>query len=69
VEDLVEVDRGRAVALRAPSSATLGRMGSVEDIFAAWASFLVGPSSRWSTGNLTHADGGQVLGLQESGGG
>lgn len=42
----------------------LGRMGTAEDI-AGWVSFLVGPESSWSTGNVIHADGGQVLGLPE----
>jgi NAD(P)-dependent dehydrogenase (short-subunit alcohol dehydrogenase family) len=46
----------------------LGRMGDVEDV-ATWVSFLVGPASRWSTGNVIHADGGQVLGLPQSAGG
>ncbi|MDQ6818150.1 MAG: SDR family oxidoreductase [Actinomycetota bacterium] len=46
----------------------LGRMGRVEDI-AAWVWFLVAPESRWTTGNVIHADGGQVLGLPESAGG
>jgi hypothetical protein len=35
-------------------------MGHVDDI-AAWVSFLGGPESRWSTGNVIHADGAQVL--------
>jgi NAD(P)-dependent dehydrogenase (short-subunit alcohol dehydrogenase family) len=46
----------------------LGRMGSTEDI-AAWVLFLVAPQTRWSTGNVIHADGGQVLGLPASAGG
>jgi len=46
----------------------LGRMGQVEDI-AAWVWFLVAPESHWTTGNVIHADGGQVLGLPESAGG
>jgi NAD(P)-dependent dehydrogenase (short-subunit alcohol dehydrogenase family) len=46
----------------------LGRMGSTEDI-AAWVWFLVAPQTRWSTGNVIHADGGQVLGLPASAGG
>jgi NAD(P)-dependent dehydrogenase (short-subunit alcohol dehydrogenase family) len=46
----------------------LGRMGTGDDI-AGWVSFLVGPDSRWSTGNVIHADGGQVLGLPEAAGG
>ncbi|HTZ06525.1 MAG TPA: SDR family oxidoreductase [Gaiellaceae bacterium] len=46
----------------------LGRMGTVEDI-AVWVRFLVAPESAWTTGNVIHADGGQVLGLPESAGG
>jgi NAD(P)-dependent dehydrogenase (short-subunit alcohol dehydrogenase family) len=46
----------------------LHRMGSVEDI-AAWVWFLVAPESRWTTGNIIHVDGGQVLGLPASAGG
>lgn len=46
----------------------LGRMGEVDDI-AAWVWFLVAPQSVWTTGNVIHADGGQVLGLPESAGG
>ena len=46
----------------------LGRMGEVDDI-AAWVWFLVAPESVWTTGNVIHADGGQVLGLPESAGG
>ncbi len=46
----------------------LGRMGTGEDI-AGWVSFLVAPDSRWSTGNVIHVDGGQVLGLPEAAGG
>ncbi len=46
----------------------LGRMGTVEDI-AAWVWFLVAPESGWTTGNIIHADGGQVLGLPVSAGG
>jgi NAD(P)-dependent dehydrogenase (short-subunit alcohol dehydrogenase family) len=42
----------------------LGRMGHVDDI-AAWVWFLVAPESRWTTGNVIHADGGQVLGMPE----
>jgi NAD(P)-dependent dehydrogenase (short-subunit alcohol dehydrogenase family) len=43
-------------------------MGSAEDI-AAWVWFLVAPQTRWSTGNVIHADGGQVPGLPTSAGG
>jgi len=46
----------------------LGRMGHVDDI-AAWVWFLVAPESQWSTGNVIHVDGGQVLGVPESAGG
>lgn len=46
----------------------LGRMGHVDDI-AAWVWFLVAPDSAWTTGNVIHVDGGQVLGLPESAGG
>ena len=46
----------------------LHRMGTVDDI-AAWVWFLVAPESRWTTGNVIHVDGGQVLGLPASAGG
>ena len=46
----------------------LGRMGHVNDI-ASWVWLLVAPESRWTTGNVIHVDGGQVLGLPESAGG
>jgi 7-alpha-hydroxysteroid dehydrogenase len=46
----------------------LGRMGHVDDV-AAWVWFLVAPESAWTTGNVIHVDGGQVLGLPEAAGG
>lgn len=46
----------------------LHRMGRVEDI-AAWVWVLVSPDTAWTTGNVIHVDGGQVLGLPESAGG
>jgi NAD(P)-dependent dehydrogenase (short-subunit alcohol dehydrogenase family) len=46
----------------------LGRMGTVEDL-AAWVWLLVAPETGWTTGNVIHVDGGQVLGLPESAGG
>ena len=46
----------------------LQRMGRAEDV-AAWVWFLAAPESSWSTGNVVHVDGGQVLGLPESAGG
>lgn len=39
----------------------LKRMGDPDDI-ARWVWFLVSPESRWTTGNVIHVDGGQVLG-------
>jgi NAD(P)-dependent dehydrogenase (short-subunit alcohol dehydrogenase family) len=46
----------------------LGRMGHVDDI-AAWVWWLTAPESAWTTGNVIHVDGGQVLGLPEAAGG
>ncbi|MBX5485423.1 MAG: SDR family oxidoreductase [Mycolicibacterium hassiacum] len=46
----------------------LGRMGHVDDV-AAWIWFLVAPETAWTTGNVIHVDGGQVLGLPQSAGG
>ena len=46
----------------------LGRMGEARDI-ATWVWLLVAPETAWTTGNVLHADGGQVLGLPESAGG
>jgi NAD(P)-dependent dehydrogenase (short-subunit alcohol dehydrogenase family) len=43
-------------------------MGEPEDI-ATWVWFLVAPESAWTTGNVIHADGGQVLGLPPAAGG
>jgi NAD(P)-dependent dehydrogenase (short-subunit alcohol dehydrogenase family) len=46
----------------------LGRIGDPQDI-AAWVRFLAAPETAWTTGNVIHVDGGQVLGLPESAGG
>jgi NAD(P)-dependent dehydrogenase (short-subunit alcohol dehydrogenase family) len=46
----------------------LGRMGNVRDV-ATWVWLLVAPETAWTTGNVIHADGGQVLGLPEAAGG
>jgi NAD(P)-dependent dehydrogenase (short-subunit alcohol dehydrogenase family) len=46
----------------------LRRMGTADDL-AAWVWFLVAPETRWTTGNVIHVDGGQVLGLPASAGG
>jgi NAD(P)-dependent dehydrogenase (short-subunit alcohol dehydrogenase family) len=46
----------------------LGRMGTVEDL-ATWVWLLVAPETAWTTGNVIHVDGGQVLGLPASAGG
>jgi NAD(P)-dependent dehydrogenase (short-subunit alcohol dehydrogenase family) len=42
----------------------LQRMGQPADL-AAWIWFLVSPDSAWTTGNVIHVDGGQVLGIPE----
>jgi NAD(P)-dependent dehydrogenase (short-subunit alcohol dehydrogenase family) len=42
----------------------LGRIGHVDDV-AAWISFLVEQRTAWTTGNVIHVDGGQVLGMPE----
>jgi NAD(P)-dependent dehydrogenase (short-subunit alcohol dehydrogenase family) len=44
------------------------RMGHVDDI-ATWIGLLVAPQTAWTTGNIIHVDGGQVLGLPASSGG
>jgi NAD(P)-dependent dehydrogenase (short-subunit alcohol dehydrogenase family) len=54
----------RDLARRIP----LQRMGHVQDI-ARWVWWLSSPDSDWTTGNVIHVDGGQVLGLPESAGG
>jgi meso-butanediol dehydrogenase / (S,S)-butanediol dehydrogenase / diacetyl reductase len=46
----------------------LGRMGRVEDI-ARWIWLLAAPDTDWTTGNVVHVDGGQVLGIPEAAGG
>jgi NAD(P)-dependent dehydrogenase (short-subunit alcohol dehydrogenase family) len=46
----------------------LGRIGHVDDV-AAWVWQLVAPETAWTTGNILHVDGGQVLGLPETAGG
>ena len=46
----------------------LGRIGQVGDI-AAWVWTLASPQSSWTTGNVIHVDGGQVLGLPADAGG
>lgn len=46
----------------------LGRIGHVDDV-AEWVWFLSAPETAWTTGNIVHVDGGQVLGLPEAAGG
>jgi meso-butanediol dehydrogenase / (S,S)-butanediol dehydrogenase / diacetyl reductase len=46
----------------------LGRMGRVEDV-ARWIWLLAAPDTDWTTGNVVHVDGGQVLGIPEAAGG
>jgi meso-butanediol dehydrogenase/(S,S)-butanediol dehydrogenase/diacetyl reductase len=54
----------RDLARRIP----LGRMGHVDDV-ARWVGWLASPATEWTTGNIIHVDGGQVLGLPEAAGG
>jgi NAD(P)-dependent dehydrogenase (short-subunit alcohol dehydrogenase family) len=46
----------------------LGRMAASEEI-AVWVWTLVDPETAWTTGNVIHVDGGQVLGLPPDAGG
>jgi NAD(P)-dependent dehydrogenase (short-subunit alcohol dehydrogenase family) len=46
----------------------LGRMAEAEEI-AVWIWTLVDPATVWTTGNVIHVDGGQVLGLPPEAGG
>ena len=46
----------------------LGRMAAPEEI-AVWVWALVDPATAWTTGNVIHVDGGQVLGLPPDAGG
>jgi len=46
----------------------LGRMGRADDV-ARWIRWLASPETDWTTGNVIHVDGGQVLGLPEAVGG
>jgi len=46
----------------------IGRMGAVDDI-ARWVWWLAAPDTEWTTGNVVHVDGGQVLGIPEAAGG
>lgn len=46
----------------------LGRIGHVDDV-ARWIWWLSAPETAWTTGNVVHVDGGQVLGLPEAAGG
>jgi NAD(P)-dependent dehydrogenase (short-subunit alcohol dehydrogenase family) len=54
----------RDLARRIP----LGRMGHVDDV-ARWVGWLAASDSEWTTGNVIHVDGGQVLGIPEAAGG
>ena len=54
----------RDLARRIP----LGRMGIAADI-ARWVWWLAAPETEWTTGNVIHVDGGQVLGIPEAAGG
>jgi NAD(P)-dependent dehydrogenase (short-subunit alcohol dehydrogenase family) len=46
----------------------LQRMGEVDDV-ANWICWLVAAETAWTTGNVIHVDGGQVLGIPASSGG
>ena len=46
----------------------LGRMAQPEEL-ATWVWMLIDPTTAWTTGNVVHVDGGQVLGLPPSAGG
>jgi NAD(P)-dependent dehydrogenase (short-subunit alcohol dehydrogenase family) len=46
----------------------LGRIGGVADV-ARWVWWLAAPDTDWTTGNVIHVDGGQVLGIPEAAGG
>ena len=62
---LDDLDAGyRDLSRRIP----LGRMGHVDDI-ARWVWWLSAPDTEWTTGNVVHVDGGQVLGIPEAVGG
>ena len=54
---------GSAVALMSATS-----LGVVDDV-ATWIWLLAQPETAWTTGNVIHVDGGQVLGLPASAGG
>jgi NAD(P)-dependent dehydrogenase (short-subunit alcohol dehydrogenase family) len=51
-----------------PRRVPLGRMAEPEEI-AVWIWTLVDPATAWTTGNVIHVDGGQVLGLPPDAGG
>jgi NAD(P)-dependent dehydrogenase (short-subunit alcohol dehydrogenase family) len=60
-----DLDAGyRDLARRIP----LGRMGAAADV-ARWVWWLAAPDTDWTTGNIIHVDGGQVLGIPEAAGG
>ncbi len=54
----------RDLARRIP----LGRMGRVDDV-ARWVAWLASSDTEWTTGNVIHVDGGQVLGIPAAAGG
>jgi NAD(P)-dependent dehydrogenase (short-subunit alcohol dehydrogenase family) len=54
----------RDLARRIP----LGRMGHVDDV-ARWVGWLAASDTEWTTGNVIHVDGGQVLGIPGAAGG
>jgi NAD(P)-dependent dehydrogenase (short-subunit alcohol dehydrogenase family) len=62
---LDDIEAGyRDLARRIP----LGRMGRVDDV-ARWVGWLASSDTEWTTGNVIHVDGGQVLGIPAAAGG
>jgi NAD(P)-dependent dehydrogenase (short-subunit alcohol dehydrogenase family) len=43
-------------------------MGHVDDV-ARWVGWLAASDTEWTTGNVIHVDGGQVLGIPGAAGG
>ena len=62
------LDRPRRHVCRPRPPGPLQRMGDVDDV-ATWVCLLVAAETAWTTGNVIHVDGGQVLGIPASSGG
>jgi NAD(P)-dependent dehydrogenase (short-subunit alcohol dehydrogenase family) len=46
----------------------VGRLGDVDEV-ARWIWWSSAPETEWTTGNVVHVDGGQMLGRKEAEGG